>query len=82
MYQRMESSDYQLVSLEDSSQNDTMILLSEENFIRAEAQREIQSFFMPANKMVESIEYFNHNYFDTPKNMCNFASTLHSMRLQ
>ena len=82
MYQKMESSDYQMVSLEDSSQNDTMILLSEENFIRAEAQREIQSFFMPANKMVESIEYFNYNYFDTPKNMCNFASTLHSMRLQ
>ena len=52
MYHRMESSDYQMVSLEDSSQNDTMILLSEENFIRAEAQREIQSFFMPANKMV------------------------------
>ena len=82
MYHRMESSDYQLVSLEDGSQNDTMILLSEENFIRAEAQREIQSFFMPANKMVESIEFFSHNYFDTPKNMCNFASTLHSMRLQ
>ena len=57
MYHRMESSDYQLVSLEDGSQNDTMILLSEENFIRAEAQREIQSFFMPANKMVESIEF-------------------------
>lgn len=30
MYQRMESSDYQLVSLKDSSQNDTMILLHEE----------------------------------------------------
>lgn len=30
MYHRMESSDYQLVSLEDRSQNDTMILLHEE----------------------------------------------------
>ena len=61
MCHRMESSDYQTVSQEESLRNDTMILLSEENFIRAEAQREIQSFFMPANKMVESIEYFNHN---------------------
>ena len=30
MYQRMESSDYQMVSQEESSQNDTMILLHEE----------------------------------------------------
>ena len=36
MYHRMESSDYQLVSLEDNSQNDTMILLYEEKTLREE----------------------------------------------
>lgn len=35
MYQRMESSDYQMVSLEDSSQNDTMTLfLKEKLYVR------------------------------------------------
>ena len=35
MYHRMESSDYQLVSLEDNSQNDTMTLfLKEKLYVR------------------------------------------------